>query len=179
MIEFTPLFLINGILRPKSGTKEYSLWFYYKNREKILQKTRGTRKESSRKYYLANKERIDEKNRQWLKNHPTRNSEYMKNLRKTNPGYIKTRERLNALKRKQRFIFKYLLSRIEEFYKAAPENTVIDHIIPLQGKIVSGLHVPWNFQYLTVKENNFKRNNFDGTYNNDSWKIKYKEKENV
>jgi hypothetical protein len=39
----------------------------------------------------------------------------------------------------------------------------VDHEIPLQGRLVSGLHVPGNLQILTGVENSRKRNKFEVT----------------
>lgn len=52
------------------------------------------------------------------------------------------------------------LESIAKFYKDCPNGMVVDHIIPLQGKLVSGLHILDNLQYLTHSENSKKSNRF-------------------
>ena len=46
----------------------------------------------------------------------------------------------------------------------------IDHVIPLNGDIVSGLNSVSNLQYLNPKENGVKSNKFDGTVDNNTWR---------
>lgn len=52
------------------------------------------------------------------------------------------------------------MEKISKFYDECPEGYHVDHIVPLQGKIVSGLHVLENLQYLTALENIKKHNKY-------------------
>lgn len=50
---------------------------------------------------------------------------------------------------------------IAAIYLYCPEGYHVDHIIPLQGELVCGLHCEHNLQYLTAADNLSKGNKFD------------------
>lgn len=69
------------------------------------------------------------------------------------------------LHRTPKWLSKEQQYKIKQFYVAAAKLTretgikhEVDHVMPLQGKILSGLHVPWNLQILTKSENARKNN---------------------
>jgi hypothetical protein len=47
-----------------------------------------------------------------------------------------------------------------QVYLKCPKSWTVDHIIPLKGDLVSGLHVPENLQYMPVDDNCNKGNRF-------------------
>lgn len=78
---------------------------------------------------------------------------------------MKTRKRkVEKLKRTPFWLNDGQLFELECIYKYCASlrsigfDYEVDHIVPLQGKTVSGLHVPWNLQLLTASENSSKGN---------------------
>lgn len=80
----------------------------------------------------------------------------------------RTRKRQAAQKdRTPKFLTNGHWLEILNFYKQAADLSdstgvpyVVDHIVPLQGKNVSGLHVPWNLQVVTRTQNSKKGNRY-------------------
>ena len=85
-------------------------------------------------------------------------SDQEKQYRKDNPGLVKALSIKQQTNRKLRIVAWTDWDKIKEFYDNMPVGITGDHIIPLQGKLVAGLHVSWNLQYLPSRNNSSKYN---------------------
>jgi formate hydrogenlyase subunit 6/NADH:ubiquinone oxidoreductase subunit I len=108
--------------------------------------------------YFLDRDFVLASNARWLKNNREQKREIDKRYRKDN------RKILNAKAGRERAILLQACpswsnkKQIQDIYKSCPNGYHVDHIIPLRGKEVCGLHVPNNLQYLTARENTSKNN---------------------
>lgn len=112
---------------------------------------------ASKRNYELNKDKILVRHKQYALEHHKDFATNTANWRKANPE-------LNILIKLEQDSLRGLRTvswgqeGMKEFYLNKPQSMTGDHIIPLQGEEVSGLHVQWNLQYLSVSENSSKRN---------------------
>jgi hypothetical protein len=141
--------------RCKTCQKKYDAERFEKKRSEILQK--------SKDYYVANLEVARAKRALWRAMNKAYAREYGKKYRQENPGKELAKTRRYALAKINRtpgWLTKEQIDEMTRIYENCPEGYEVDHIIPLQGKNVSGLHVPSNLQYLTIAENRKKSNKY-------------------
>lgn len=121
--------------------------FYAKNKEKIQAYAADT--------YRNNREKIKARVKEWSEKNRGKSNAIKKAYKaakiKACPEWVRSNKELR--------------SAIDEIYEMAAILTIktgirhhVDHIIPLRGRSVSGLHVPWNLQILTEAENCSKSN---------------------
>ena len=116
-------------------------------------------KDSHRTDLLANKCKscIVSVNKEWYDKNKDYHKEYLAANRQ---DYVARNAKRRALL-KDRIPAWADLEKINLIYSLCPNGYHVDHIIPLQGETVCGLHVENNLQYLTAAENLAKSNKFE------------------
>jgi hypothetical protein len=123
------------------------------------------------KWRIENPDKVKQHNDTQYANHPQKIKDNVKKWGKNNPVKVLAHTRASQTKRQLRYP-KWLTSddkwMIEQAYELAAERTKlfgfpwhVDHIIPLQGKTVSGFHTPYNLQVIPGIENVRKSNIFE------------------
>ena len=143
----------------KEQSKLYYKTWYSKNRE--------LKKKQCAEYYSNNKDKFSTYNKERYLNNEKEIKAKVQSYRKLNNGKVNAlnkRYKLNKIQRTPKWAN---IDRIREIYELAATKTRllgkcfhVDHIIPLQGKLVSGLHTESNLQIITAEQNSRKYNTF-------------------
>ena len=162
----------------KRDRKEYLREYYLKNKEKALAARKEyyqEHKEScvlyAREYRKINKEIVNAKRSMYYRKNREKCLESGKIHRANNRGiykmYSKT-YKVGKINRNPKWASSSDKKVIKCYYDLSVRLTKclgiefqVDHIIPLQGELVSGLHIPSNLQVLTRSANLRKSNNYN------------------
>jgi hypothetical protein len=148
---------------------------YADNRDRLLSEKRAKYAENKEKmqargraYHAKNREALREKSKLYYK----RNPDYYKDFRKRFPEKLNAKEirrKTTKIQRTPAWLDEGDFWMMEQAYELAALRTKmfgfvwhVDHILPLNGKTVSGFHVPTNLQVIPGKENLVKSNKFWG-----------------
>ncbi len=161
--------------------KQYQRQYTEANKEKVLAKKREYGKKVSKT--SAWKAKFSEKRKRQCKNWRTNNAskvkDYNKSYKKENYDLCCaiSNKRLSSKRSSSIKLQKEDNNKLLDIYKKVrglnknnPRSHHVDHIVPLNHSNICGLHVPWNMQIISQEENTSKRNKWDGTYDNTSWR---------
>ena len=130
--------------------------------------------EQNKRYAKKYPEKLVAKTIRWKEANPERAAEVSRKTRAKNKDRVsanKAKYRATKQNRTPMWLTDIDFERIRNEYRLAilltkvtNEPWHVDHIIPLNGKFVSGLHVPTNLRVLKGSENHRKNNKFEVGY---------------
>ena len=137
---------------------------------------RGCVRERTRRWQRKNRAYSVKYSKKWQADNPEKHKKNMERHREKNKEIILLRnkkwrennyekwrhgQRIARAKRRASTPVWVDHKELKIIYDNCPVGYQVDHIIPVNGKFVCGLHVPINLQYLTPEENKKKSNSFD------------------
>lgn len=135
---------------------------------KCVKERRDVYNRKKREYAKIHSQAAVRRAREWNIKNPEAIRVCRKNWKVHNKHKINSytaKRRAKLINATPKWLKKEQLQEIEGFYESARERYLetgvrfhVDHIVPLNGKTVCGLHVPWNLQILPEKENLSKSN---------------------
>lgn len=114
-------------------------------------------------YNTKNRAKKNAQSRKWVADNYAKRKEIMKADYRKFKGRVFAScaaRRARVAKALPSWLTKEQRQTIRLIYENRPEGYHVDHIVPIKGKNVSGLHVPWNLQYLPALENFSKGNKY-------------------
>lgn len=115
-----------------------------------------------KKWKLDNPARKLALNQRWSELNREKDRAMKKKWQDANPAYGRAKTSKYLAKKRQALPAWADLEKIKDIYLHCPVGHHVDHIVPLQGKIVSGLNIETNLQYLPAFDNRSKSNFFEG-----------------
>lgn len=148
--------------------KQRAAEWYDKNREEVIQRTRDNyykdlekSRQRGRDYAATHAKEAVQRVRQWKKDNPERAKINDENRDPVKLHVAKAKYRAAKRQACPPWVDKEHMARIHAIYKLRREVSEqtgitheVDHIVPLQGKTVCGLHVWWNLRVIPKQENN-------------------------
>lgn len=151
--------------------KERAAAWYEKNRDEIIERVRtnyykdvNKSRQRARDYAAENRAAARERAIQWRKENPDKKKAADLKWKTANPHLdhsLKAKYRAARRMACPPWVDEAHMTRIHEVYRLRRQISEqtgvvheVDHIVPLQGKTVCGLHVWWNLRVIPREENN-------------------------
>lgn len=134
------------------------------------QRNRAALRKAHKEWYALNKEQREKTIKAWREANPEKCRAALRRYAEKNPDRVRqmfAHRRLIIRLGTPKSLTIEQRDQIAQFYKDARALSImtgvlhhVDHIVPLRGRNVCGLHVPWNLQVLTARANQRKSARF-------------------
>jgi hypothetical protein len=156
--------------------KDWKRKDYENHRDAYIARAEKWRTENAEHYKKKKRQYLDredtqlaarKRTRRWVEENPERKREQDKKFAEENRGLVnsyKSARRARMRKaippwqtEQDKILIRQIYDECDRISKETGIRHEVDHIVPLWGKVVTGLHVPNNLRIITAKENNRRK----------------------